>query len=373
ITICVIYFLLALLWFITSVLIFAAVPEAVYEWNRRHGSVYHRDVIEPVQVLTTAFLAYGLSGLTWIQFALTVYWRHCFLKRHQSPPETPDSQNKMSLETHTKWILSLILACMIACFIEFGLSLGDGAYGGYSMWLILAAAVLTEAVHLVTLPLWKITTKRAGTANPPFIYSITLCVLVCLLALLWLVASIVSFLIVSRKFDNSKYIRWSTKGLGDDYRSQTNIRWAAAVLALFISGVMWAEFGLIVHYRRRFFGRVDHARNLSQSAAHGDDKVRIDNTPNPVNVVQSELVAQAVLFTGDHRIPSGTPGVADFSPYAQQQQQQQGQADTVNSLAYSPYVSSPVHHPSPVYNPVFQPLSPVTQPVSANPMIQGDE
>ncbi|KAG8822921.1 hypothetical protein FRC17_009444, partial [Serendipita sp. 399] len=147
------------------------------------------------------------------------------------------------LETHLKWILGIIATCMVLCIIEFGISLGDGAFGGFSLWLAVVSAVLTVALHCVTLPVWKKTIqKRRGTSKPPFIYSITLCVLSCLLAILWFVASILAFILTGSKDAYSK--------IGG------SVGYAEGVFALFLSGLMWAEFGLVVHNRKRFLKRV---------------------------------------------------------------------------------------------------------------------
>ncbi|KAG8818434.1 hypothetical protein FRC19_010658 [Serendipita sp. 401] len=367
VTLCIFNCLFAVTWFVISIVLYVFVSKLEGPWDDEYP---HHTVMTPAYAWVIAFLAYIISGLTWAQFGLCVYYRRRFFKHSQSP-HPPNPQYKMLLEKHTKWILGLIIVCMILCFIEFGFSFGDGAYGGYSIWLIPVAVFLTEVVHLITLPVWKYTVKhRRGTINPPFIYSMTLCVLTSLLALFWFIASIISFLTASSRFYNYKYISWSVPY--GNYRVLSVVRWMSASLALLISCMMFAEFGLIVYYRQWFLKRVGHARNLSQSTAdHTTTKTgQINQTV--FNNVRPESVSNPNAYAGMYQPPVSTPGSPYIAPYAVQQQQQQ-QVYFANTMASPNLVHNPVHQQIyTVQNPVFQPSSPAGT-VLVHSMFQKDE
>ncbi|KAG9051809.1 hypothetical protein FS842_010994, partial [Serendipita sp. 407] len=106
------------------------------------------------------------------------------------------------MELHEKWILGIIITSMVFCLIELGVSFADGSMGGYSLWMAPVAAILTEILHIVTLPVWKSTAKkRKGTPKPSFIYSVTLCTLSCILAVFWFAVSIFTFVLAGSVSD----------------------------------------------------------------------------------------------------------------------------------------------------------------------------
>ncbi|KAG8829058.1 hypothetical protein FRC18_009616 [Serendipita sp. 400] len=151
----------------------------------------------------------------------------------------------VGMERQEKWILGVIATSLLFSALELGFSLGDGVSGLYSLWMAPVAAGLTLIFHLITLPLWRQTAKKRKSAAPtvpPSIYSVTVCTLSCLLAILWLASTLTSFVFVSIY---AKYYQ--------DHA--TAFSWLEAVFALVNMGLMWAEFGLVVHYRRQFFKR----------------------------------------------------------------------------------------------------------------------
>ncbi|KAG8822917.1 hypothetical protein FRC17_009440 [Serendipita sp. 399] len=141
---------------------------------------------------------------------------------------------------------------MVVSLIEFGVSMGDGYFGGYSVWMAPAGAILTEILHSVTLPVWKKTArKRKGTTKPSFIYSITLCVLTCLLALYWFAISVFTLVLAGSIAEYS-------------YDENPGMAFAEGTFGLILSGLTWAEFGIIVHYRKLFLKKIKRARQNSQ-------------------------------------------------------------------------------------------------------------
>ncbi|KAG8821195.1 hypothetical protein FRC17_009898 [Serendipita sp. 399] len=233
-------------------------------------------------------------ALMWTEFGMIVHYRKRFFKRRrqalinaataagggpfpsmpQPPPpmyppaqlqqqqgEMPDYLTNTKLERHTKWLLALIIISMVFCLLEFGLSLGDGAFGGFSLWMAPVGALLTETLHVVTLPVWKHTAKkRKGMPKPSFIYSVTLCVLTCLLAVYWLAVSILTFCL------SGSYYAYSYSSSSSYYYPYDDVvvPWIEATFALLLSALMWAQFGIIVHFRHRFLRRVKRAKQAGQ-------------------------------------------------------------------------------------------------------------
>ncbi|KAG8751964.1 hypothetical protein FRC14_007482 [Serendipita sp. 396] len=276
-SLCISTFILGLLWLIISIVIFVVASKPMPRHTFWSASIITS--VGPWAPWTSALAANVISCLLWIEFGMAVFFHRRF---HRHPPggPPPEAQNKILAQPHTRWIVGLMIACMITSFIIFGISFGDGAYGGYSFWIIPLAVVFTEVVHSITFPVWNYTAKkRRGTPVPPFVYSIILILLVFLLASLWLAAGVISILILVHKVDNSKYISWSTySGPGTIL---PYVRWVTASLSLVVSCLLWAQLWLIIHYRIRFFRRVKKAGNAYKSA------VAQNTAPNPNNTTVS--------------------------------------------------------------------------------------
>ncbi|KAG8821197.1 hypothetical protein FRC17_009900, partial [Serendipita sp. 399] len=152
-----------------------------------------------------------------------------------------------NMERHERWILAIIIISTLLAGFELGISPGASIVGGYSYWTGLTCSILTVMLHSVTIQLWKSTAKRRqGTPQPPFIYSITLHVLTCLLAVFWLASFILTFVVASTllKYNDGRY----HSGRPDD----PTIGYVEAVFALFNSLLLWLFFAFIVHYRKWF-------------------------------------------------------------------------------------------------------------------------
>ncbi|KAG8818330.1 hypothetical protein FRB91_004105 [Serendipita sp. 411] len=284
VTLCVLSCLLAVLWLASCILTFLVVGI---------HSTDSFNPLSPVAWVEALFTLVNMS-LMWAIFGMVVHYRKKFFKRVReakrqqgqlggvgflpSQPQQPmpiqihlqqqplqqyqdlPFLTKTSLETHTKWILALIIIGMVFCLAELGISFRDGAFGGYSLWLAPTGAFLTEILHIVTLSVWKHTAKkRKGTPKPSFIYSVTLCVLTCLLAVYWKATAIMTFILASVADYDYNY----GSGSYDPY-GEVQLPWVEATFALILSCLMWAEFGLVVHFRLRFLKEVKHARNAGQ-------------------------------------------------------------------------------------------------------------
>ncbi|KAG8818134.1 hypothetical protein FRC17_010924 [Serendipita sp. 399] len=323
-----------------------------------------------------AMLGYVLSGLAWIEFGLVAYYRHLSRKPFAAAP-----QNKIIAKPHTWWILGLILGGMILAYLALGGSLGDGAYGGYNLWIVPALVILTEALHATALPLWKGTAKnRRGTINPPFIYSITLLVLLSLLASAWTAAGVISFFILTGKLDNSKYITWSTY-FKTGNAALPYVRWTTAGLAVGVAILTWAQFGVTLWYRIKFFKKVKNALGNSQPAANNanatNNTANNANSNNNTNTTSSNananthsevnaLYSQSTThlnpynpFT-NNQYPQSTPSIPN-TPYTTPYPP--GQLYPTASQQNLPYAhpdyAAPAYTPAQNtgYNPVYQPAS----------------
>ncbi|KAG8820793.1 hypothetical protein FRC19_008586 [Serendipita sp. 401] len=325
VTLCVLSCLLAVLWLGSLIVAFLFVGVSV------GGS----DSPSPSAWLEAIFTLVN-GSLMWAIFGMVVYHRKQFLKNarelkrqqaqfsegaflppqqmpmpiHQQQPQQPPQNlpflTSTKLEAHTKWILALIITGMVLCLVELGISFGDGAFGGYSLWMAPIGAILTGILHIVTLPVWKHTAKkRKGTPKPSSIYSVTLCVLTCLLAVYWKVTAIIAFILSSIVGIDDFYGPYNTYG-------EVVLPWIVAVIALILSGLMWAEFALVVHFRHRFLKRVKRAR----AAGHLPPiHIILVNpayaAPPPYGANQSNFVAfqqQSLSYQyGQHQQPSPAP------------------------------------------------------------------
>ncbi|KAG8846807.1 hypothetical protein FRB91_000436, partial [Serendipita sp. 411] len=332
--------LFALGWIIVSVIVTVSISEGQLSQS------YSRFILDPRLLWVQSLLAWLMSGLLWTMFLSGVYSRHQSAKRSQSS-QTPEPQNKILLEPHTKWMLGLILVLMAISIIEFNLSLGDGRYGGYSAWLLLVAAGLTFFLHFITLYVWRKTgKKRRGTTTPPFIYSITLAVLTALLAPFWLAAAVVT--IVFRK-SNVKYYNYtiyhsdsySTARHAGYFDMLERVRWAAGVLACVVAILMSVQSWLVLYYRRRFLKRVSLARDISQSTA-GTNMAVVNNNGNPTNAAAHPI--NVTSYSAQYPLPVAPESVYNPQFVAQQQQQQQQAIYTANAVPSSPVAHSPTLH-----------------------------
>ncbi|KAG8828204.1 hypothetical protein FRC17_007558 [Serendipita sp. 399] len=208
-------------------------------------------------------------GLMWAEFGLVVHHRRRFVqpikeaeeKAHFSEAQLAEIREKplvlttTKLVVHTKWILALILVGLLLSIAELCLSLGSGAMGGYSFYMAPPAAGLTILLNVVTLVVWRDTAKRRnGTPKPSFIYSATLCTLTCLLAIYWLAPATMTPILIwlENDPDSRPYYYF-------DDRKRV-VPWFEAVISAVMSLLMWAQFGLVVHYRKWFLRQVRLAR-----------------------------------------------------------------------------------------------------------------
>ncbi|KAG8818432.1 hypothetical protein FRC19_010656 [Serendipita sp. 401] len=283
--------LLALSWFIVAIMAttVTAIKEILqpYSWH----------IVDPERVWVQAFVAYIIVGLLSAEIILALYSRHHTLQEQQ-PPQLLESRRKTSSKAPISWVLGLIPISVTIIVIEFGLSFGDGSYGGSSRWLIPVVVALTLLLHLITLAVWKFTTKkRTGANTPPFVYSITLAVLTASLAAIWLAAPIVSYAAPTSDVNEIYYSSW----LGDYFRLLDHLRPAAAALAFLISFLMWSQFGFIIYYRNRYFKRVTHTRNASRSTAD-TDITRIEDNGNATGTNKDSM--DASTHTGQCELPT---------------------------------------------------------------------
>ncbi|KAG8814967.1 hypothetical protein FRC17_000910 [Serendipita sp. 399] len=163
------------------------------------------------------------------------------------------------LGTYDKWVVGVIGCSILSCILQIGFSFGDGAYGRYSYWTAPAAALLTIGFHAYSLPLWLRSEKKRrvdGTqlTTLSFIYSKRSCVQCFLLAFFWLAVfcSTFTFVPVSAVVEpKGNYV----------------VAWIEASFTAVNQGLMWAEFGLIVHHRRHFFKPSEQAKEKAQLSA----------------------------------------------------------------------------------------------------------
>ncbi|KAG8752117.1 hypothetical protein FRC14_007337 [Serendipita sp. 396] len=157
-----------------------------------------------------------------------------------------------NIQKHEKWIQCIILISILFAIVEFGISVGDKLHGRHSLWTAPIVAVLAVGVLSGTLLAWDITAERyREMGKPSFIYSITLCVLSFLLALLWLISTIVT-LVVLYAVDLHIGVETSSK---NRYRPSEGI--VEGILALVNSVLSWVLFGLVVHSRKLFLIKIE--------------------------------------------------------------------------------------------------------------------
>ncbi|KAG8825906.1 hypothetical protein FRC18_010189 [Serendipita sp. 400] len=327
--------ILALLWFIVGTITMVKVSTLLTtEWYSRDTERSY-DVV-PAFIWTQGYLSYAISCLKWAEVASAEYYRYQFEKAPLMGTVPPHPDDKILWRKHTKWILCFILASIAITFLEFGLALGDGALGGYSLWMIPAAAILSQIVHWLTIPLWRRTAKsRRGTNRPPFIYSTTLLVLTGFLTLVWVVASIVSFLTTSSKFDNSRYIQWTVKYRS--YKLLYYVRWCAAAISALAAVLVFAQFWLIAHYRAKYFKRARSA-DTSANVAHPSSYTRQSITGTTLATPGVNKVYDAAEYV-QSELPKVGPSTSSYSARSQLPSP---------SLVYSPYASQygPPQQPS---------------------------
>ncbi|KAG9043581.1 hypothetical protein FS842_001767 [Serendipita sp. 407] len=189
----------------------------------------------------------------------------------------------MRMEKHEKWILGVIVTSLLCAIVELGLSLGDGELGSYSIWTAPVAACLTLIFHCVTLPLWRNATKkhRPTSPNTPFfIYSVTTCVLSSLLAAFWLAVTCMLFVFVTLAYT---YLQ----------EEKNVVPWVEAAFSVANMALMWAEFGLVVHYRQQFFKRRQETFNLSLRQSG----VELQPILNPTTTKKLEKYTRLILWT----------------------------------------------------------------------------
>ncbi|KAG8751963.1 hypothetical protein FRC14_007481, partial [Serendipita sp. 396] len=170
------------------------------------------------------------------------------------------------MKRHEKWILGVIVTSLLCAIVELGLSLGDGRLGSYSFWTAPVAAGLTLIFHCVTLPLWRNATKKQSPTSPTtpsFIYSVTTCVLSSLLAALWLAVTCMLFVFVSIVSS-------------DPQEEKKIVPWLEAAFSMVNMALMWAEFGLVVHYRQQFFKRRQEAFEFSRRQSGLEEQPLLD-------------------------------------------------------------------------------------------------
>ncbi|KAG8775265.1 hypothetical protein FRC15_000663 [Serendipita sp. 397] len=196
-----------------------------------------------------------------------------------------DTNDTVGMERHEKWILGVIFTSILSAILELGFSLGDGELGLYSLWIAPSAAGLTLIFHLVTLPIWRHTTKKPKFNSPSFIYSITVCVISCLLAVLWLAAMCTVFILVPVYY------------IIDGHAKVRVVPWMEAVFSVVNMGLMWAEFGLVVHYRNRFFKRQRAISDFSQQQFELQQPLQAP-PPSPKKLeAKSKLILRTIVVT----------------------------------------------------------------------------
>ncbi|KAG8806912.1 hypothetical protein FRC19_006959 [Serendipita sp. 401] len=217
--------------------------------------------------------------------------------------------------------------------------------------MIPAAAILSQIVHWFTIPLWRRTAKsRRGTNRPPFIYSTTLLVLTGFLTLVWVVASIVSFLTTSSKFDNSRYIQWTVKYRS--YKLLYYVRWCAAAISALATVLVFAQFWLIAHYRAKYFKRARSA-DTSANVAHPSSYTRQSIAGTTLATSGVNKVYDAAEYV-QSELPKVGPSTSSYSARSQLPSP---------SLVYSPYASQ--------YGPPQQPSAQHQTYVAANNSTDG--
>ncbi|KAG8813915.1 hypothetical protein FRC17_001382 [Serendipita sp. 399] len=326
----------------------------------------------PVGTWWEALLAYIISETLWAEFGLGVYYRRGFLKRTQPQAAPINPQNKILKNPHEKVLFSLMFVCIAVSYIELGLLFGHGWFSGYSLWMVPVAVGLTELLHAIALPMWKNTTKnRRGAINPSSVYSLTLAILFCLLALLWLAAAIVSFLLVE-KYGTNFY----TPRPGNRHGGLLNcVRWVVAGLALFVSLLLWTEFGLVFYYRTLFLRRIQrvqivNANNLCDGYSNVNANANANTNTNTFNANnQNKGAIVDNQHTNANRYSTGNPYEQPSPPPLTYNPNYQPAYPS--PYGYNPNTSpsfTPTQLPSPpFYNPVYQPSFP-SPPIATNPL-----
>ncbi|KAG8828208.1 hypothetical protein FRC17_007562 [Serendipita sp. 399] len=86
----------------------------------------------------------------------------------------------------------LVAFSLYWCIIELGISLGDGGFGRWSLWMAPPASIITFIVIFIIIYISGETEqKRRGTMILPFVYSYTVAAIWALLTLLWIAVSVV--------------------------------------------------------------------------------------------------------------------------------------------------------------------------------------
>ncbi|KAG8804163.1 hypothetical protein FRC17_006023 [Serendipita sp. 399] len=260
ITLVVFNILFGFVWLVISIVVTIFVSTLPTERNpspvARSDPLYHGLYRTPVLLWLPGLTGFIISILLWIYSCMAYCSRQEFFK---FPPEgllgPAPGTNRLFSDPHTKWIVGLIVLGTLLGFTNFAFSFTDGTYGGYSLWTIPSVALLTLLLHLITIIQWTRTIEnRRGTHTPPSIYSISLILILSLLAVLWCGSAIVAYLIQTHKVDNEKLIQWSFKYQRFDLFIFT--RWIATGLAAFMAILTLAELALIVVNRHKFLQRV---------------------------------------------------------------------------------------------------------------------
>ncbi|KAG8819066.1 hypothetical protein FRC19_010145 [Serendipita sp. 401] len=229
-------------------------------------SLNHMDLQQEGRVVSWAGTAFSIVNmvLMWAEFGLVVHYRKQFFKRRQGilnlSQQQSDLQQQqllqgpMTKKRRARLILWTILASLCLSITEICISLNDGSFGRYSLWLAPSGAVMTIVLHAVTLPMWKYRSKsRKGTQEPPFIYSSTICVLTGLLAVYWFISTAVAF-------GYTVTLETDPDSIMHDGRLHI-IPWIEAALALVLAGLTFVEFRLVRDSRKYFLERVKAERH----------------------------------------------------------------------------------------------------------------
>ncbi|KAG9023863.1 hypothetical protein FS842_005628 [Serendipita sp. 407] len=251
----------AIAWFVVSIIMYIFATTLPRRRTPDADGVDLLYDIPPILFWLSAFAAYMLFTTAFALASTGLYYRHRFLKRSQRPVGYKPPRQLLT-SSHTKWIMASIVLSLVACTLDLGVSLGDGWFGGYSLWLIPACTGITFFFQFITLFRWRKTAKqRWGTTTPLAISSITLPILLFPLASLWTATAIFSFLVAARKYSVRRYVFRASQ-----YRRYTVFmytRWIAAGLAMLVAVLIWLEFALVVYSRATYSKRLAHARQTT--------------------------------------------------------------------------------------------------------------
>ncbi|KAG8822920.1 hypothetical protein FRC17_009443 [Serendipita sp. 399] len=145
------------------------------------------------------------------------------------------------MKTYSKWLLTVIIFSMFFSAADLTISM----YHRLALWSMRttpAAGFVTILYHSISLYVWRKTAKRRKNMSRSSILSATNCTCTCLLALLWLAVGIITCYQIGLR---TSLLRSTSLGV--------ILGLVEGILGIVNSLLMWAEFGIAVHQRKRFW------------------------------------------------------------------------------------------------------------------------